>query len=186
MAASNSANEISNHYDNVEKQTFKKEITRDNEEEIKPLMLIRSINFQELQPIDYIYRVTDQEGETYLTGCETAGIAKLLQNKAVRKMLEQIYNALEEMSLTRRNVLNKRETNIVAETHWLLGVLKEMVHNCPQFLEVLFIVLGNNFNYKKLVDWCDNIDTLSYANKFYREYINNKYLICCENLSQIC
>lgn len=72
----------------------------------------------------------------------------------MRKMLEQIYNALKEMSLTRRNVLNKRETNIVAETHWLLGVLEEMVHNCPQFLEVLFIVLGisntGNFNYEGL------------------------------------
>ena len=156
MAASTSANEVSNHYDSVEKQTFKMEFTRDNEEEIKPLMLIRSTNFQELQPIDYIYRVTDQKGKTYLTGsldnCETDSIAKLLRDKAVREMLEQIYNALKEMSLTRRNVLNKRKTNIVAETHWLLGVLEEMVHNCPQFLEVLFIVLGitNNFNYEGL------------------------------------
>ena len=151
MAASTSANEVSNHYDSVEKQTFKMEFTRDNEEEIKPLMLIRSTNFQELQPIDYIYRVTDQKGKTYLTGsldnCETGSIAKLLQDKAVRKMLEQIYNALKEMS--RGKVLNKRKTNIVAETHWLLGVLEEMEQNCPQFLEVLFIVLGNNFNFKK-------------------------------------
>nr|XP_022328477.1 zinc finger protein 721-like isoform X3 [Crassostrea virginica] len=143
MEASTSTNEISNHYDSVEKQTFKMEFTRDNEEEIKPLMLIRSINFQEVQPIDYTYSVTDQKGETYLTGsldnCETGSIAKLLRDKAVREMLEQIYNALKEMS--RGKVLNMRETNIVAETQWLLGVLEEMEQNCPQFLEVLFIVL---------------------------------------------
>ena len=109
MAASNSAYEISDYYDSVEKQTFKIEITRDNEEEIKPLMLIRSINFQELQPIDYIYSVTDQKGKTYLTGsvdnCETGSIAKLLQDKAVRKMLEQIYNALKEMSRGKLKIL---------------------------------------------------------------------------------
>ena len=46
--------------------------------------------------------------------------------------------------MSRGKVFNQRgKTNIVTETQWLLGVLEEMEQNCPQFLEVLLVILGN-------------------------------------------
>ena len=140
------ANEIIDHSDSVGKQSLKTTRDTSNEDEEEPSTSIRSCSIQELEPFDHTYSVTSREsGKTYFADsvnhCETASIAKLLQDKAVRKMLEHIYNALKEMS--RGKVYNQRwKTNIVTEIQWLLGVLEGMEQNCPQFLEVLLVILG--------------------------------------------
>ena len=83
------ANEIIDHSDSVGKQSLKTTRDTSNEDEEEPSTSIRSCSIQELEPFDHTYSVTSREsGKTYfpdsVNHCETASIAKLLQDKAVR------------------------------------------------------------------------------------------------------